>query len=156
MVQVTPKVELVYSDESGSTAALTFSFPIGSTVATALSASEALGAVVAFLTGCTLVRVRIKYTYHRDDMSTPDDGASVARRGMFFFDCGTDNPPAVIEIPGLRDDFYVTSGVGEGILIDTANTTIADFVTAIEAGNYCNPFADDIVSLAAAYRQSRV
>jgi hypothetical protein len=156
VVQSSPKCELVYLDESGSTAALTFSFPIDTLTATALSAAEALGAVVASLTGCVLVRLRIKYSFTRDDFASPDVGASVVRRGVFIFDCGTDTPQALIEIPGLRAEFYVTGGTGDGIVIDTENGTVIDFVTAIETGNYTNPFADDILTLSAAYRQSRV
>ncbi len=156
MVQSSPKFELIYQDESGSTAALTVSFPIGSTVAEALDAATALGASVASLTGAVLVRLRIKYTYTRDELTTPDVGASITRRGIFIFTTDEVTPLCLIEIPGIKDSLFVTSGFGAGFIIDDSNTDVIAFVAQMIALPACNPFGDEALALDVAYLQSRV
>jgi hypothetical protein len=156
VIALVPIVEMIYQDASGSTAALTFRVPIGSTVSTALGAANALGAVVAPLTGCTLVKLRIKYILREAEPATPADGSSVKRCGVFIYDNIDTTHQALIKVPGILDSVLRTDEPGAGVLIDTDNSDIAVFDGVVVADGFCDPFGTDLGTLVAAYRQSRV
>lgn len=156
LVPITPSVDLVLMDETGSTGAVSFHLPLGTTVATAVSAANALAAVVLPVSGCVLVRRRIVYKYKEQPVPSADVGASIVSRGVFFFDCGTDSPNAVIDIPGIRDEVFITTGAGAGIVIDPTLPSVSDYISAIVDNGASNPFADDVVGFIEAYLQSRV
>lgn len=156
MITRTPKVELVYLDARGSTGAVTVHFPIGTTVIEALDATNALGASIASLTGCTLVKARIKFTLFEDSVGIPDEGASITERGVFYFDTTGGNPIALIEIPGIKDSAFLSTGFGAGFIIDLANSDVITFVSAVIAMNACNVFVDTVTGVNVAYLQSRV
>jgi hypothetical protein len=151
-----PVVELVYQDESGSSAALTIRLDASSTVAAAVIASAALAAVVAPITGAVLVRQRIKYEMRPEAPSLAELGSSIKRQGAFFFDCGSDIPLALVLVPGIRDAILVTTGFDAGISIDVSLTAVTTFVAALLDNGMTNPFGDAASSLSVAYRQSRV
>jgi hypothetical protein len=151
-----PFVELVYQDESGSAAALKLFLAASSTVAAAVSASDALAAAVAPITGGVLVRRRIVYQMRPDDPGSPEAGTSIKRQGVFFFDCGSAASDAIVTVPGIRDELLVTSGPSEGVEIDATLSAITTFVDELIADGATNPFAEAITSLVLAYRQSRV
>lgn len=156
MQQLTPVVELVLRDESGSQSAVTIHIEVGSTYATADAWASALASVVLSITGCELVRQRIQYRAVNDTPIPAADGSSIKRCGVFIFETEDEERQALIEVPGIPDYLLVTEEPGAGVLIDTTNDDVADFLLLIEGGIATNPFADDITVLATAYRQSRV
>jgi len=156
IVQSTPLGELVYLDASGSRAVLTVHFPISTTVTAALSAISALGAVVASISDAVLVEARITYKARITDPATPDVGASLKRRGMFFLVTSDSTPDAIVEIPAITDSVLVTTGPTAGYEIDASNVDVAIFLSALIDTPACNPFGDVSTELDAAYIQSRV
>jgi len=150
------KVELVYQDETGSTAALTFNVPASSTVAAAASSANDLAAVVASITGCVLVRRRITYRLREDDMPSPEDGASITRRGVFYYAVDPPSPDGLVEIPGIKDSVFLTDGPTAGYQIDRDNADIIAFNDAVLAIGACNPFGDAFTALVIAILESRV
>lgn len=155
MQQLSPVVELVLMDETGSTAAVTVRLSPGSTYSAADSAASALGSAVLSITGCVIVRQRIRYQAVNDDPILAAVGSSILQCGVFIFECGDSNPLAIVQVPSIVDSALVTTGTGSGVLIDTTISDVADFISLIEGGLPTNPFGDDITVLSAAYRQSR-
>ena len=149
-------VELIYSDASGSTAALVAHFPIDTTYAAAASMASALGAVVASISGCVLVRQRIKYVRVVDSSPPAAIGSSVKRRAVLFFGCGTDLPLALVEIVSPLDSIFLTSGPSAGYEVDLTNSDILAFRDVLIANDATNPFGDAIVDIQSGYLQSRV
>jgi hypothetical protein len=102
-----------------------------------------------------LVRQRIVYKVKPDTTSAAAFGSSIKRAGVFFFDCGSLVPPAVVTIPGIVDSVLITIGPASGIEIDQTNADINTFVSSLFDNGVTNPFADALVELVTAYRQSR-
>lgn len=150
-----PVLELQYVDETGSRGAITVKYPIGTTVAVMDAEAIALASIVAPITGCALIRQRVIYKFVATPRLSPDTGSDVKRQGVFIFDGSDEDKKALVAIPGILDSLLVVDGPGSGILIDTSLTDVETFVDECIAGIWCNPFGDDILSLIAAYRQSR-
>lgn len=156
MVQLTPKLELILMDESGSTAAVVIHLASGTSVDTAAANAEALAAVVLSASGCVLVRQRIVYKVVSEETAPAAIGSSIKRCGVFIFeDIGGDNDN-LVQVPGIIDDVLVTDGPGAGILIDQTNANIEAFIGALLDADFVNPFDVECFFLVAAYRQSRV
>lgn len=155
-VFLTPKVELVYQDASGSTAALTFRVAPGSTVSEAVTAAEALAASVSSLTGAVLVRRRIRYEARPDSPGVAAAGSSITHTGAFYFDTGSDIPGAIVTVPGFNDALLLTGDPCCPFCIDRENADILTFVDALVAAGICNPFGDACTILTMAYLISRV
>jgi hypothetical protein len=116
------------------------------------------GGVSAFLalTGCTLVATRLVYKVEVDLPGPAADGSTIKRAGVFIFACTDDVHQALIEVPGILDEVLSTEEPGAGVLIDTTLSSVSDYLSALFDVPVTDPFANDIASLVAAYRQSRV
>jgi len=156
VVSVTPKLELVYMDRTGSTAALTMHIPVDTTETAAFVALDAMRAAVASLTGCALVRARITYKMRVETPAMPDVGASIKRRAVFFLSTPDDGPLALVEIPGVSDSIFISDGCGAGQVVDTLNLDVAAFVAALLDLPATNPFGDEATELMSGNLQSRV
>lgn len=156
MQQITPVLELVLMDETGSTAAVAIHLAIGSTYSAIDASATALASIVLSITGAVLVRQRIQYRAVNDTPTPAAIGSSIKRCGMFFFSCGEGNPSALVGVPGILDELITTDEPGAGVLIDASLGGIPDWAGLLIEGDACNPFGDDIEALATAYRQSRV
>jgi len=156
VLQVTAGLELVYQDASGSTGAVSM-HASSAELATAIAAQGiSLAAIIAPVTNCELVRLRVRYRVIQSSPGAAADGSTVKRTGVFIFNCPTDNPLALIGIPGILDSALLTTEPGAGVLIDLANTDVAAFITLIDGGIAVNPFGDDIGGISTAYLQMRV
>jgi hypothetical protein len=143
-------------DETRSTAAVSVRLELGSTVTDADAAATALASVVLPVTGCVLVRQRVVYKFVAETPEAAAAGSTIKRSGVFIFDCVDDEHQALIEIPGILDSVLVVTEPGVGVLIDTSNADVAAVIEELVAEGVCDPFGNEIASLAAAYRQSRV
>lgn len=150
------KIELVYQDETGSRAALTVSVPASSSVATAVSAGSALAAVVAPLTGAVLVNLRISYQMWPETSTPAEDGSSIVRRGVWYFAPLSSGPYELIEVPGIREELFITIEPDTGLIVDSTLAQVIAFNDAITTGIATNVFGDDLDAFIVAYRQSRV
>lgn len=156
MLVPTALVELVYSDGSGSNGALTLHTSAAHTVAEIASEALALGAIVASITGCVLVRLRIKYTVRIDDSPPAAIGSSVKRRAVLFLNTTDTTPLALVEILSPLDSIFLTLGPSAGYEIDASNADVTAFVVELIAEGATNVFGDAISSYNAGYLQSRV
>lgn len=116
---------------------------------------ESLAAIIASITSCVLVRYRIKYRVVQVPPLPAATGSPVMRQGAFFFGTGDSTPIEVITIPGINDSVLETDGFCAGYCIDMTNGDIIAFKDEILAIGATNPFGDTILSLDAAYVQSR-
>jgi len=149
-------VELVWQDETGSTAVTTLHAPSSSTYADIDASATAIASILASLTGAVLVKQRIKYIWVPDAPVSASGGASIRRTGAFFFGTGDENPMAISIVHAIKAALIVYTGNGAEVMIDTANSDVIAFVNAVIDSNIVNPFNDDITGLDAAYIQSRV
>jgi hypothetical protein len=156
MLQATAIVELVWQDETGSTAATVLRCASSLTVSEMDVGVSAFASIVASITGCVLVRQRIKYTSVVDSPSAAASGSSIKRAGVFIFEDDSGDNQDLVSIPGILDDVLVVSGVGAGVLIDVSDSRVVALITELADIGSVNPFAVECANLVAAYRQSRV
>ncbi len=149
-------IELVFRDASGSTGAVTVHIPNATTYADAASGATALGAALASVSGCVLVRQRIIYRRVIDGSPSAAEGSTVKRRAVFYYDTEGGNPFALVEIPSPLDSIFLTSGVTAGYEVNRDNIDVIAFNDGLVANNATNPFGDAIVDFAVGYLQSRV
>lgn len=126
------------------------------TVAEIASEALALGAIVASVSSCVLMRLRIKYTVRIDDSPPAAFGSSVKRRAVIFLGCGDLLPLALIEILSPLDSLFLTTGPAAGYEVDASNADILAFVDTLIAEDATNVFGDAIIDYQAGYLQSRV
>lgn len=131
-------------------------FPLGTTYAVLDAQATALASFIAPLTSCTLIRQRIIIKDVTEPRAIPDVGSSITRCGIFTFEDDTGENVCLVQVAGILDDVLVETGVGAGILIDTDDSRVVDFVIAYIASIWVNPFNVECSNITAAYRQSRV
>lgn len=149
-------VELVLQDETGSTSAFTVSAPSSLTVAEIDANLPGLASSLASLTGCVLVKQRIKYVSAPFDPVLLTVGSPITKTGLFFFSTGPDTPDASVSIPGVKDAILVSSGPCSGVCINLTNPDVTTFTDAVISSGLSSPFGDVFLSVFAAYVQSRV
>ena len=151
-----PVLELQYVDETGTKGAITVKYPLGTTVAFMDAQATALASLIAPITRCALIRQRIIYKAVETPRSSPDVGSDIKTSGVFIFESEDGESQTLVEVPGILASKIVTSGVGEGVLIDTGDSDIIAFIDEFVAQEMTNTFAVVCAELVAAYRQSRV
>jgi len=149
-------VELIWQDETGSTASTTLSAPSSLTVSEIASDAEALGAILASLSDATLIKIRIKYVSAPEVPVAASGSTPITRTGIFFFSTGSSTPDSLVSVPAIKDSIVLDSGPAAGVGIDLSNSDVIAFGGAVVDNGISNPFADLFVSLFAAYIQSRV
>lgn len=149
-------VELVWQDESGSTASTMLSAPSSATVDNIDAAATAIASIIAPLTGAVLVKIRIKYRAQTVPRTEPVDSTPIARSGVFYFSVDPPSPDGLINVPSIKESVISDVEPFAGVAIDRANSAVISFVDAVLAGGVTNPFGDVFTSLVAAYRQSRL
>jgi len=149
-------VELVWQDESGNTAVTQLNAPSSLTYAEIAADAQSLAAILASLTGAVLIKIRVKYSTAFEAPVPVISGTPITRTGLFFFSTGTTTPDTAISIPAVKDSIVVSTGPTSGIGIDLSNSDVIAFGDDVIANGISNPFADAVVSLFAAYIQSRV
>lgn len=156
MLKPSAVVELVWQDETGSTAVTMLHAPSSSTYADIDASATALASILASLTGAVLVKQRIKYIWVPDSPVSASGGASIKRTGAFFFTPDDDFPTALIIVHAIRDALIMSTGTGAGVAIDIGDSDVITFINAVIDNNVVNPFNDDVTSFESAYMQSRV
>lgn len=149
-------VELVWQDETGSTSVTTLFAPSSATLADIDAAAMAVASIFAPLTGCVLMKTRIKYKSVPSSPVVAGGSTPITRTGMFFFTTGGDNPDSLVSVPSLKDSVILTTEPFAGIGIDLSNSDVLSFRDAVLSLPFSNPFGDEFVTLIAAYLQSRV
>src|SRR6185369_5933249 len=109
MLKPSAMVELVWQDETGSTAVTQLNIPSSLTVDEIDANATALASILVPLTGATLIKQRIKYTKAPEPLSPASDSTPITRTGAFFFTTGDDTPDAVIIVPAVKDSILDTT-----------------------------------------------
>lgn len=156
MLKPTAVVELVWQDETGSNASTLVQALSSATVSEIDASVTALASVLTPLTGCVLIKQRIKYISKPEIRPTASNSTPIVRAGAFYFDCQLDTPDAIITIPSIKDSIILTAEPLAGVGIDTTNADVIAFIETVIGVNATNQFGDAITALIAAYRVSRV
>jgi len=149
-------VELVWQDETGSTAVTLLHTPSSLTVAEIDADAMALASILASLTDCTLVKSRIKYRNRPEERPVPVSDTPIHEQAVFIFATDDVTPLALIAVPSIKDSIMLTTGFGSGFIVDTSLDDVIAFIDACISLPVCSPFSDEAISLESAYRQSRV
>lgn len=151
-----PILELQYVDETGSRAAVTMKYPLGTTLDIMEADGALLASLIAPLTGCALIRQRAIFKTVASPRDVPDVGSLITRRGVFYFASDDETSLAIVEVPGLLDEMLESSGTGEGVVIDQSNGYISTLIATIIETPITDPFGNLMSHIIAAYLQSRV
>jgi len=149
-------VELVWRDETGSTASTLLSCPSSATVEEIDASATALASILLPLTGAVLVKQRIKYISQTIPRTEPVDSTPIRRSGVFFFSTDDDLPDGMVTVPSLKEGVISATEPDAGVGIDVSNADVVAFVDALLTNGATNPFGDAFASLITAYVQSRV
>jgi len=149
-------VELVWQDETGSTASTMLNVTSSSTVEDIDAAATALASIVLPLTGAVLIKQRIKFKNETVPRADPADSTPIVRSGVFYFSVDPPSPDGLITVPSIKESVISDVEPFSGVGIDRDNSDIIAFVDAVLAAGVTNVFGDAFTALVAAYRQSRV
>ena len=149
-------VELIWQDETGSTAMTTWFAASSLTVEEIDAFAITLASILASLTDAVLVKQRIIYKWAPEVRGTASAATSIKRTGIFFFSTGDDMPEALISVPSVKDAILETTGPREGVGVILSNSDVIAFETAVIDNGITNPFGDTVIVLDDAYLQSRV
>lgn len=156
MLRPCATVELIWRDESGTQSATVFNVPISYTAEQAFGAASAVLGACSALTNAALVSVRVRYKFGVDERLPASGSTPITETGVFFFSTGTGTTDTGIVIHAIKQEILVADGKLAGVGIDLTNPSVVDFGDAAISLPASNPFGDVIVSLFAAYKQSRV
>jgi hypothetical protein len=149
-----PVVEFVLTDRSGSTAFCRFNLPIGTSETVAHAEASALRTRLLAITGCAISRQSIIYTAVPISQYAPAAGSDATSIGLFIWGTAMPDVFGSTSVPGLLSSKLVAPPDPlADVAIDTNDTDIAAFITAILDGIYTNQFGDDLTTLEAAYLQ---
>ena len=156
MLRPTAVVELIWQDETGSTSATTVFAPSSLTVEQIDAKATALASIVASMTGCVLIKQRIKFIDATVPKPVPASSTPIIRTGAFFFSTNFAAPDGVILVPAIKDAILSDVEPLAGYGIDSDNIDVIAFENIVVAGGITNPFGDAFTALIAAYLQSRI
>ena len=156
MLKPNAVVELVWQDDSGSTATTTINAPSSATVEEIDVMAAALASILVPLTGAVLIKQRIKYRFEVVPRTEPVSDTPIVRSGAFFFSTSFDASDWVVIVPSIKEEVLSDVEPFNGYAIDGDNAAVIAFVAAAIGAGVTNPFGDAFTALVAAYRQSRV
>lgn len=156
MLKPTAVVELIWQDETGSTSSSTINCLSSATYAEIDASASALASIVASMTGCVLVRQRIKYTSVPDSPPVASGSAPITRTGVFYFSVDPPSPDGLLIVHSIREGVITDVEPFAGVGIDRDNSDVVAFRDAVLTAGCTNPFGDAFTALVAAYLQSRV
>lgn len=150
-----PVIELVYQDDSGSTGQVEMRLPAGTTYSVADVAAQAIASAFASITGAVLVRQRIRYRANASSRAAALTGSRNKRAGIFILENVDGLSQLLVQVPGILDSVILSTGNGAGVSIDTDNSDVSSFLSALTDNGVTSPFAVVCANLVAAYVQSR-
>lgn len=156
MLKPTAIVELVMQDASGSTSAITLHQHSSLDYSEIDAFATAAASILLPLTGAVLVGQRIKYINVPSEPVTATGGASILRAAAFFFNTPDDRPMAIELVRAIKASAIISTGVTDGVAIDTGDSDVIAFINAVIDSGITNVFGDVIASFDTAYLQSRI
>jgi hypothetical protein len=149
-------VELVWQDASGDRAVTAYRVPSSYTVEQAFSAGQSVVDACSALTDAALVGMRVRYKFNEDERTSAAGSTPITSTGVFFFSTGPSTPDTGIVIHALKPSILMADGPLAGVGVDLSNTDVLAFRDVVLGLPGCNPFGDEVITLFAAYLQSRV
>lgn len=156
MLRPTATIELIYTDETGSSSVVQVNVPVSTSIATMDATATALASLIAPMTDASLTKIRFKFKFEVDTPITDAGSNPITVCGVFFCECGVDAPMEVLMLPGIKTSLLIHTGPTSEYAIDLTASDVIALEDGLIAENACNPFGDVITSIETAYRQSRV
>lgn len=138
-------------DETGSRSTVSFDVPEGTLADVALTAANAVRALLASVTGCAVVTQSLTYSQFDTTPEAPTAGSRVEKKGVLVFRTAA-GKTVKYEIPGIEPALVLTSG-----RLNEDAVTLAALVAAMTAADavFSDSNGSDLVSLASAYERYR-
>lgn len=142
-------------DDSGSVVYPRVNIPMGTTVAESFAAADTWRSLVSPLSDAVFVSQAVHYPAVEMSPADPSPASNATVAGILIFNTATAGEYAIVEIPGIREEFIIIAGEGAGVQLDTEAPAIADLVTQLVSGAWCNPWGFQLTALAGAMVQIR-
>lgn len=126
----------------------------GVTVSAAMTGAATLRGILNPLTGARFVRQSVVYAFVEPNAVAPQPDSDASRVAVFVFAC-TDSQYAIIEIPGIREEFIDIDNPCGGLWISATNPVVVAFVEYMISGVFVNRFGYELTALLAAFVQIR-
>jgi len=147
----TASLDFTWRDASGSIGHTLVHVPDGTLAAVALTAAEALGALLAAMSDCVLIGYKLTYNRVENAPAAPVAGSRVEEKGNFIWTTA-DGRSTRFSIPAIKDSLLNQSGsVNRSAVAAAALITAVEDVGAIFAG----ASGSDITALFKAYQSFR-
>jgi hypothetical protein len=134
-------------DGSHSAGKIKFWLQSGVTVNQAMIGGDGIRLPLSGLTDSAFTRQSVTYRTLFDDAPEPDVISVVDFTAVMVFSTSDPNQFFMLDIPAIRPDMVVNSGVYSGLRLDTSNPAVISIVNTITNGFWCNPFGYDITDL---------
>lgn len=137
-------------DGSGSIAFVRTNAQAGAGRDAARAAAEQLAGYLNALSDAVVESIETRYVLVNTETAAPGS-APAAHAALLVFSGSEPDSWCTLSIPALSPAFLAPAGAGAGVLINQDDPAVAALVSALIAGDYCNPFAVQLAALEAAY-----
>lgn len=145
----TAQLKFTLRDETGSTSSILIHVPYATLAAVAITAADAIAAVIVAITGCVVLGYSLTYVKSETAPATPADGSRVENKGVFTWRTA-DGRSTSFTVPGILEAVLNPDGS-----IDRTNVDIIALVAVVEAVGaiFAGASGSDIVGLLSAYQR---
>jgi hypothetical protein len=147
----TATLSFTWKDASGSIGHTDIHVPDGTLAAVALTAAEALGALLAAMSDCVLLGYKLTYNRVENAPGSPVAGSRVEEKGNFIWTTA-DGRSTRFSIPAIKDTQLNASGSVNRSAVATA--ALIAGVTDVDA-IFAGASGSDITAIAKAYQSFR-
>jgi hypothetical protein len=145
----TAQLKFALRDETGSVGHLLIHVPYATLAAVAVTAADAISAVIEAVTGCAFLGYSLTYAKNETTPADPADGSRVENKGVFQWRTA-DGRSTTFTVPGIDEAVLNVDGS-----IDRSNAEIIALVAVVEdvGAIFAGASGSDIVSLLSAYQR---
>lgn len=156
LIEQTRMVRLRFRDNDGAESTCQTNLAISVSPASALTFLSSWRGVVAALSSAVCIEADIILRWTEPTPAPAGALSDVERQGVLIFT--TPAPTfAVVRVHSLDESFLESSGPFAGIRIDQTLATVQDLALALATGvagvQACDPFLNDLLSIAQAYKE---
>lgn len=147
MIERQPLVVFTLHDERNSQSRTRFNLQKGYTIEQMMGAVDDIYLPLSSICRGSFTRQSVTISYKNGAAGPPDIGSDCGRVAIFVFSTSTEGQYAEIEIPAVRDEYILSTGVDAGLVVDIDNPTIVSLIDTLKGGLWVNLFGYDIVEL---------
>lgn len=156
LIEQTRLVRLRFRDNDGAESTCQANLSVSVSHSSALAFLSSWRGVVGALSSAVCVEADVVLRWTETQPAAADASSDIHRQGVFIFN--TPMPDlATVRIHSIDDTFLETVGPYAGIRIDQTLSAVSDLIAALTTGaagvQACDPFVNDLLTIADAYRE---